>query len=145
MKNIVIKFLIATLVLPVFLSILPHGVARDFHEIQHGSDRVAVAHPVEHPSGEHAPDGHHHSHDDQHPVFLDLNTYFSQYLNVDLRALPRRSVEVEKYSADIFPVLPPAIPYPLVGSYATEHCVVACQDKPLPALAVFSQTMRIRI
>lgn len=91
MKNAIVKFLIATLLLPGFLSLVPATLANEIHGLQHASNRVSGFHQghIGHvicaqPSSQpHSTPAHNLS--DQHILLFDLSTYFNDYLNVDLR------------------------------------------------------------
>jgi hypothetical protein len=82
MRNAFFSVLITLLVLPAFAPLLPHGAAHAFH------DHQAQHHGVQNHG--HAHEEHDHKAQTQevahHPINLDVVTYFSDYLHVDLQS-----------------------------------------------------------
>ena len=87
MKNAFFSVLIALLVLPAFTPWMPHGMVHALHNHQESH----------HQSRQQADQGHGHDHaahdhetqtqaSDHHPIILDVVTYFSEYLHVDLQS-----------------------------------------------------------
>lgn len=149
MKKTVIKFMIATFLLPVFLLLLPVGVANEVHGLQHDSNRVAGIQHVDHSNSEHSSSGHKHpafthQESDHHPLILDLSTYFNEYLNVDLHSLPKVATDLGDMSADIWLLLP--VQYPRFANMhiAAIRSEIESNDPPLFP-SVLSVTKRIRI
>jgi hypothetical protein len=83
MKNIFYSVLVSLLVLPAFAAWLPHGTMHALHEHQAEHHSVETSHKHE---------GHDHKVQEQeqeaahHSITMDVVTYFSEYLHVDLQS-----------------------------------------------------------
>ena len=140
--------MIATFLLPVFLLLLPVSVANEVHSLQHDSNRVAGIQHVDHANSEHSSGHKHpaftHHESDHHPLILDLSTYFNDYLNVDLRSLPKAATDLGDISADICLLLPVHYPRFTNMHIAAIRGEIERNDPP-PFPSVLSVTKRIRI
>ncbi len=88
MKNAFFSVLITLLVLPAFTPWMPHGMAHALHDRQENHHESAN----QPDKAEHGHDHALHDHDKQmqasnhHAINLDVVTYFSEYLHVDLQS-----------------------------------------------------------
>lgn len=149
MKNTIIKFLIATLLLPGFLSLLPVGLASEIHGIQHDSNRVAGIQHSGHLSSDQSSSNHEHSvfthkKSDHHLLVLDLSSYFSEYLNVDLHSLPEGIASLDDGPNEIGLLLQVVHPCFIGRRNQLDQCSDDGNEEP-PFPSVLSMTKRLRI
>jgi hypothetical protein len=87
MKNTLFSVLIALLVLPAFTPWMPHGMVHALHDHQesHHQSRQQADQDHGHEHAVHDHDTQTHA-SDHHPINLDIATYFSEYLHVDLQS-----------------------------------------------------------
>jgi len=111
MKKFLSILLITLLVLPAFISWLPHGVIHALHgnNIEHYFAGSHGHSNDEHVHNDKAHDHHLHGNEnlinanhlnhrhsqlsDHHSIYFDLTAYYSDYLNVDLQRISKTSVD----------------------------------------------------